>query len=93
MIVATRRSGSNAFRDQKSPEARHLNELLDRDAVALAIPRRIERPSGARRSEQPRLSRTLSALPTFYPNDTTWRRIESWLGTIKNAGDWFGVGD
>jgi len=93
MIVVDTSVWVNAFRAQKSPEARHLSELLDRDAVAIAIPIRIELLSGARRSEQPRLSRTLSALPTFYPNDTTWRRIEGWLGTIKNAGDWFGVGD
>jgi predicted nucleic acid-binding protein len=24
---------------------------------------------------------------------STWRRIEGWLGAIKNAGDWFGVSD
>jgi predicted nucleic acid-binding protein len=93
MIVVDTSVWINAFRDQKSAEARHLNELLDNDDVAIAIPIRIEILSGARRSEQPRLKRILSALPTFYPNDATWHRIEGWLGTIKNAGDWFGFGD
>ena len=93
MIVVDTSVWINAFRDEKSSEARHLSELLDNDEVAIAIPIRIEILSGVRRSEQPRLCRTLSALPTFYPNDTTWQRIEDWLGKIKNAGDWFGIGD
>lgn len=93
MIVVDTSVWINAFRNQKSAEARHLSELLDNDEVAIAIPIRIEILSGARRSDQPRLSRTLSALPTFYPSAATWQRIEGWLGTIKNAGDWFGVGD
>ena len=83
----------NAFRNQKGSEALHLSDLLDNDEVAIAIPTRIELLSGARRSDQPRLRRTLSALPIFFPSDATWRRIEGWLGTIKNAGEWFGVGD
>ena len=93
MIVVDTSVWINAFRDSKSAEARHLSELLDNDEVAIAIPIRIELLSGARRSEQPRLSRTLSALPTFHPDETTWHTIEDWLVTIKTAGDWFGVGD
>jgi predicted nucleic acid-binding protein len=93
MIVVDTSVWINAFRDKRSTEARQLNELLDNDDVAIAIPIRIEILSGARRSEQQRLKRTLSALPTFYPNDATWRRIEVWLRTIKDAGDWFGFGD
>lgn len=93
MIVVDTSVWINAFRNQKSPEARHLSDLLDNDEVAIAIPIRIEMLSGARRSDVPRLSRTLSALPTYFPNDATWRRMEGWLGTVKNAGDRFGVGD
>lgn len=93
MIVVDTSVWIDAFRNRSSPEARHLSELLDRDEVAIAIPTRIEILSGARRLEQARLSRILSALPTFYPTDATWHRIEGWLRTIKNSGDWFGVGD
>ena len=50
MIVVDTSVWINAFRDQKSSEARHLSELLDRDAVAIAIPIRLEILSGARRS-------------------------------------------
>lgn len=93
MIVVDTSVWINALRDQKSSEARHLKDLLDNDEVAIAIPIRIELLSGANRSDQPRLIRTLSALPILFPSDATWRRIEGWLGTIMNAGDWFGVGD
>ena len=93
MIVVDTSVWISAFRNQKSSEARRLSDLLDNDEVAIAIPIRIELLSGARRSDLPRLSRTLSALPIYFPNDATWRRMEGWLGTIKNAGDWFGIGD
>jgi predicted nucleic acid-binding protein len=93
MIVVDTSVWINAFRDQKCPEARHLSDLLDSDEVAIAIPIRVEILSGARRLEHARLSRILSALPTFYPTDATWRRIEGWLGRIKSSGDWFGVAD
>jgi predicted nucleic acid-binding protein len=93
MIVVDTSIWVNAFRNQKSSEARHLSNLLDNDEVAIAMPIRIELLSGARRSDQARLSRTLSALPIYFPKDATWHRIEGWLATIKNAGDRFGVGD
>ena len=93
MIVVDTSVWINAFRDRDSAEGRHLSELLDEDEVVVAIPIRIEILSGARRSERPHLSRILSALPTFYPNDATWHRIERWLERIQNAGDCFGVGD
>lgn len=93
MIVVDTSVWISALRDQRSTEARHLSELLDSDEVAIAIPIRIEILSGAPRSEQQRLSRILSALPTLYPTDPTWRRIEGWLGRIMNSGDRFGVGD
>jgi predicted nucleic acid-binding protein len=86
MIVVDTSVWINAFREEKSSEARHLSELLDNDEVAIAIPIRIEILSGARRSEQPRLSRTLSALPIFYPSDTTWQWIEDWLGKSITQG-------
>jgi predicted nucleic acid-binding protein len=93
MIVVDSSVWINAFRNQKSSEARHLSDLLDDDEVGISIPIRIELLSGARRSDLPRLSRTLSALPIYFPNDSTWGRIEGWLETIKAAGERFGIGD
>ena len=93
MIIVDTSVWINALRDKKSAEAMGLSKLLDGDDAALAIPTRIEILSGARRTDLARLKRALSALPTFYPSSATWQRIESWLESIKNAGDSFGVGD
>jgi predicted nucleic acid-binding protein len=70
-----------------------LSKALDDDEAAIAVPIRIEILSGAARADMARLRRTLSALPTFYPSEATWQRIEGWLETIKKAGDSFGAGD
>lgn len=93
MIVVDTSVWVNALRDQLSGEARRLAALLDNDEVAVAIPIRLEILSGARRVELSRLSRLLSALPTYYPSNATWQRIEGWLATIKQAGGHFGIGD
>jgi predicted nucleic acid-binding protein len=93
MIVVDTSVWINALRSRKSAEAQHLTELLDADQVAIAIPVRLEILSGSQHSQQTQLSRVLSALPLLYPTQSTWRRIEGWLGAIKSAGDWFGVSD
>ena len=93
MIVVDTSVWISALRNRQAQEALHLAELLDQDVVAIAVPTRIEILAGARATEQPRLSRLLSALPTLHPSDVTWQRIEQWLGGIKRAGDWFGVAD
>jgi predicted nucleic acid-binding protein len=76
-----------------SPEARHLETLLDTDQVALAAPVRIEILSGASRSDRPRLRRALSALPLFFPGETTWALLEEWVDRGGEAGQRFGVAD
>src|SRR3990167_3731449 len=93
MIVVDTSVWIAAFRDDKGREARHLHTLLDGDEVALAAPVRVEILSGASRRDRPRLRRTLSALPVYYPSGDTWARIEGWLDTISVGGDWFVVGD
>ncbi|HKY08508.1 MAG TPA: PIN domain-containing protein [Candidatus Binatia bacterium] len=93
MIVVDTSVWINALRSRESPEFRHLSELLDADRVAMAIPVRVEILAGSARAQQAQLSRTLSALPLFYPSESTWRRIEEWLVPMKRAGEWFGVGD
>ena len=82
-----------AFRDRRSPQAEHLTELLDRDAVGLAVPVRVELLSGAVRADRPGLRRALSGLPVFLPVDATWTRIDEWVELAGNRGHRFGVAD
>ena len=82
-----------ALRDRDSPQGRHLDTLLERDEVALAVPVRVELLSGASRVDRPRLRRALSGLPIFLPTDATWTRIDQWVEQAGERGQRFGVGD
>jgi predicted nucleic acid-binding protein len=82
-----------ALRSSTSDEARHLQELLDDDQVALTIPVRVEILSGARQAERLRLRRLLSALPTLYPDSAIWDLVDSWIDRAGAAGDRFGFAD
>lgn len=93
MVVVDTSVWIAAFRDGRSTEAGYLRTLLDADEIALAIPVRVEILAGASRADRIRLRRMLSALPIFYPSESTWGRIDSWLDTISAAGEWFGMGD
>jgi predicted nucleic acid-binding protein len=82
-----------ALRNGHSPEAVHLSALLDRDEVALAAPVRVEILAGASRRDLPRLRRTLSALPVFFPDASAWDRIDVWIDRAVAAGQRFGFAD
>lgn len=82
-----------ASRSSQGRESLHLSTLLDDGEVALAVPVRIEILAGASRADRRRLRPLLSALPVFYPTQGSWRRMESWLDRIQEAGQWFAVAD
>lgn len=82
-----------ALRNATSGEAAHLRLLLDEDRVRLAAPIRLEILSGATARNLPRLRRLLSALPCWFPAESTWKRIESWIEPALEVGDRFGFAD
>jgi predicted nucleic acid-binding protein len=82
-----------ALRRATSHEAGHLRSLLDADEVALVAPVWVELLSGASRRDRPRLRRTLSALPLFFPEQGTWRLVDQWVDRAGEAGARFGFAD
>lgn len=92
MIVADTSVWIDFFRGNERI-VKKMNELLDEDQIALAIPVRIEILSGAPKKQKDSLSRVLSALPTFYPNEETWTSLEAWIGEGLSKGAHFGAMD
>jgi predicted nucleic acid-binding protein len=82
-----------ALRSADGLEADTLRHLLDRDAVALPVPVRIEILAGVLARDRARLRILLSALPTFYPATATWELVDSWLDRAATAGERFGFAD
>jgi len=81
------------FRAGDQELVEHLQRLLDEDQTALAMPVRIELLGGSSKKDLPRLRRALSGLPTFVPEKSTWKLIESWVETAVSRGERFGVMD
>jgi predicted nucleic acid-binding protein len=83
----------DAHRRPAGSIARVLNDLLDADEVALALPVRLELAAGVSRRDRPALLRALSGLPLVRPSDETWRMIERWVLQAADKGHRFGLSD
>ena len=93
MIVVDTSVWVEALRDDTTPAAQVLRDLLDDNAVALVAPVRIELLAGAGPSTQTQLRRLLSALPHWIPTPSTWEIVDSWLAPSARAGERFGITD
>lgn len=82
-----------AFRSRRSPEAKHLSELLDRDEAALTIVTRLEILMGTSQRNREDVRLGISALPVYGADDGTWTRVEGWADKASRAGQRFGVAD
>ena len=93
MIVVDTSVWTAAHRRPAGAIARTLNDLLDGDEVALALPVRLELAAGVARRDRPALLRALSGLPLVRPSDETWRLIETWVPQAADKGHRFGLSD
>jgi predicted nucleic acid-binding protein len=83
----------DAHRHPSGKLARTLNDLLDADEVALALPVRLELAAGVSKRDRAALLRGLSALPLLRPTDETWNLIEGWIPSAAAKGYRFGLSD
>ena len=81
------------FRGKNEKLGVRVQELLDADSVILGAPVLIEILSGSSRATYSTLRRVLSALPLYYPQPSTWHRMEDWIALAILKGERFGVGD
>ena len=93
MIVVDTSVWVESLRASNSATAATLQQLLDADEVALALPVRIELVAGAAKKDRAALRRALSGIPLSVPDDEGWRLIESWIETASDAGYRFSVPD
>jgi predicted nucleic acid-binding protein len=73
--------------------ARTLDSLLDADAVALALPVRLELWAGTARKDRAAFDAAFSALAQMIPDDDTWRRMTTAIARASDAGEHFALVD
>lgn len=78
----------NYFRGDSKIVSR-MNKFLDSENAHLPYPVLLEILIGARKQEQPKLQRILSALPIYHVTPDCWNKCHSWISLVKDAGDRF----
>ncbi len=81
------------FRGRDPLLIQSVHELLDQDKVALSVMVWLELLSGVRQTEIQHLKRVLSALPKFFPSETSWSRLETWVEQGLRRGQRFSATD
>lgn len=70
-----------------------LEELLEADEVAIALPVRLELWAGVARHDRKAHRLAFSALPQLVPTDDTWRALTDWIARAADSGERFTVTD
>jgi predicted nucleic acid-binding protein len=82
-----------AARRRKPGVARILEGLIDADAVALALPVRLELLAGVARHDRKAFLSAFGALPQLHPSRETWRTLPRWIERAADAGARFAITD
>jgi len=70
-----------------------LQELLEADEVAIALPVRLELWAGVAKHDRKAHRVAFSALPQLVPTEDTWRPLSDWIALAADAGERFTVTD
>jgi predicted nucleic acid-binding protein len=72
---------------------RVLQELLEADEVAVALPVRLELWAGVAKHDRKAHRTAFNAVPLLVPTDDTWRPLTDWIALAADAGERFTVTD
>jgi predicted nucleic acid-binding protein len=70
-----------------------LQELLEADEVAIALPVRLELWAGVAKHDRKAHRIAFSALPQLVPTDETWRTLTEWIEHAAEVGERFAITD
>lgn len=78
---------------RQSHVAQVLEQLLEADEVAIALPVRLELWAGVAKHDRKRHRAAFGALPQLVPTEETWRPLTDWIARAADAGERFTVTD
>ena len=70
-----------------------LQELIDADEAAFALPVRLELWTGVGRQDRQAHKAAFGALPQLVPTEDTWRPLPEWIARAADAGERFTITD
>jgi predicted nucleic acid-binding protein len=70
-----------------------LQQLLDADEVAVALPVRLELWAGVAKHDRKAHRAAFNAVPQLVPTEATWRPLTDWIALAADAGERFTVTD
>lgn len=79
---------------QRQPHVgRVLQELIDADEVAIALPVRLELWAGVAKHDRRAHRHAFGALPQLVPTEDTWQPLTDWIARAGDAGQRFTISD
>lgn len=70
-----------------------LQQLLEADEAAVALPVRLELWAGVARQDRKAHRAAFSALPQLVPTEETWQALTDWIARAADAGERFTITD
>ena len=72
---------------------RVLQQLIEADELAIALPVRLELWAGVARQDRKAHRAAFGALPQLVPTEETWTSLTDWIAKAADAGERFTVTD